>query len=92
MREDKFQNIKTVLIHLRDHPDGTHLRRISRECKLGIATVNRVLKELSDFIEVRDFKQEDIALPNMPRLIYFKSGYTAKGVWEVCKIKQKLGK
>ena len=88
MKEKAIRIIK----YIEDNPN-THLRDIARNLNINPATVHRVLKALSDFIEVTSINEQfNINLPNLPVFIRLKEGVTAEGIVKYLKIREKLGK
>ena len=88
MKEKAIKIIK----YIEDNPN-THLRDIARNLNINPATVHRVLKALSDFIEVTSINEQfNINLPNLPVFIRLKEGVTAEGIVKYLKIREKLEK
>lgn len=88
MKEKAIRIIK----YIEENPN-THLRDIARNLNINPATVHRVLKTLSDFIEVTSINEQfNISLPNLPLFIRLKEGVTAEGIARYLKVREKLGR
>ena len=89
VRKDTVKNIIKIVSCLeKAGNDWLWVREVARICKLGPATVSRLLNShLSAFIESRVEER-----PIKIHLIRLKTGVDAKGVFRFLAVKEKLGK
>lgn len=90
-RRSIIEKALKVLKYIEENPN-TYLRDISRALEINPATVHRILKELSPFLEFTSVNErlKGIELPNLPTFIRIKEGYTVEGILRYLKVKEKL--
>jgi len=79
-----------VIKFIEENPN-TYLRDISRNLQMNPATVHRILKTLSPFLEFTSINQElkNVELPNLPTFVRLKEGYTLEGIMKFLEFKRK---
>ncbi len=90
-RKSIIEKAMKVLKYIEENPN-TYLRDISRSLGINPATVHRILKELTPFLEFTSVNDQlkGVELPNLPTFIRLKEGYTVEGILKYLKVKEKL--
>jgi hypothetical protein len=75
-----YNDVLYRMVKFIENNPGTYIREIARSLNIHMETVRRCLKILAEFIQIKEYGDPRLSLPQLPMLISLKNGYTAEGI------------
>lgn len=85
-----YNDVLYKIVKFIENNPGTYLREISRSLNMHTEIVRRCLKTLSQYVDIKEFGDQNFSLPQLPMLISMKEGYTAEGIIRTINVMRKL--